>query len=145
MADEHELLNCHLLQPAPDEQDLLSSEDDSMSCRLTGLTGNPAGFHSHQLQHSTRLLQLMTGGLRARQGTQAMIKARMLASSASDALAGRLRAIGAKEGGSRGYRGLGCLGNTQNRCCQGNQALSETCRLGSDKAKRHDFNCCHPY
>ena len=69
MADEHELLNCLLLQPAPDEQDLLSSEDDSMSCRLTGLTGNPAGFHSHQLQHSTRLLQFMTGALRARQGT----------------------------------------------------------------------------
>ena len=145
MADEHELLSCHPLQPAPDEQDLLSSADDSMSCRLTVLTSNPAGFHSHQLQHSTRLLQLMTGSLRARQGTQAMIKARMLASSASDALAGRCALEGQKKGGSRGYRGLGCLGNTQNRCCQGNQALSETCRLGSDKAKRHDFNCCHPY
>ena len=105
MADEHELLSCHPLQPAPDEQDLLSSADDSMSCRLTGLTGNPAGFHSHQLQHSTRLLQLMTGGLRARQGTQAMIKARMLASSASGALAGRLRARGAKEGGFKGLSG----------------------------------------
>ena len=145
MADEHEPLSCHPLQPAPDEQDLLSSADDSMSCRLTGLTGNPAGFHSHQLQHSTRLLQLMTGGLRARQGTQAMIKARMLASSASGALAGRCALEGQKKGGSRGYRGLGCLGNTQNRCCQGNQALSEICRLGLEEAKRHDFNCSHPY
>ena len=114
MADEHELLSCHLLQPAPDEQDLLSSADDSISCRMTGLTGNPAGFHRHQLQHTTRLLQLMTGGLRARQSTHAINKARMLASSASGALAGRLRAIGAKGGGPGGRRWTGCLRNIEN-------------------------------
>ena len=100
MADEHELLNCHLLQPAPDKQDLLSSEDDSISCRLTRLTWDPARSHCRRLQHSTRLLQLMTVALRARQGNKAMIKARMLPSGASNDLAGCLRAIGAKKGGS---------------------------------------------
>ena len=50
MAEEHELLSCHLLQPAPNEQDLLSSADDNRSCGLTGLTGNPAGFHHYEAQ-----------------------------------------------------------------------------------------------
>ena len=122
MADEHELLSCHLLQPAPDEQDLLSSADDSRSCRLAGLACIPTGPHCHQLQHSTRLLQLMTGALRARQGTQAMIKARMLSSSASDDLARCLRAIGAKGEGLGGQWWTGCLRNIENRCFLGNQA-----------------------
>ena len=122
MAVEHELLNCHLLQPAPDEQHLLSSADESIFCRLTELSCDPTGFHCHQLQHSTRLLQLMTGALRARQGTQAMIKARMLSSSASDDLARCLRAIGAKGEGLGGQWWTGCLRNIENRCFLGNQA-----------------------
>ena len=102
MAEEQQLLRCHLLTVPLDNCDLLSSLDESKSCGLTELAWHPAGFHGHQLQHNLRMLQLMAGSLRARRSSQGQNGARMLASSVAKALSGYLRARSAKETGSGG-------------------------------------------